>query len=266
MPREKQTVKKFGRKPFKSRGEGGRRPPRRKVCFFCAEKQAVVDYKNPSLLVRYVSDRGRIEPRRKTGACAKHQRSIAEAIKRARYIALLPYFPGHAQKATGVPLRSWLQQMSSGLGPPQSEFSSSDRGSYGGDRGYNRGGGRSSGGYNSGYGSGRGRSGSVPPRRSVGGSAGERNSVGTVSTESVVATADVSRRDEADSSKVSKKPGVDAVVTPTESVATTIGVSTNDGAGVDVSVSTGESGSKSAGVNEKVVADTDNSSAASKND
>jgi small subunit ribosomal protein S18 len=65
-----------------------------KVCPFCADKSEI-DYKDVSRLRRYVSDRARIEPRRRTGVCAKHQRRLALAIKRARYLALLPYTPDH---------------------------------------------------------------------------------------------------------------------------------------------------------------------------
>ena len=65
-----------------------------KVCAFCVDKTDI-DYKDISKLRRYVSDRARIEPRRRTGACAKHQRRLALAIKRARYLALLPYAPDH---------------------------------------------------------------------------------------------------------------------------------------------------------------------------
>jgi len=63
---------------------------RRKICYFCAEKK-VADYKNIELLERFISDQGKILPRRVTGNCAKHQRSLAIAIKRAREVALLPY-------------------------------------------------------------------------------------------------------------------------------------------------------------------------------
>jgi small subunit ribosomal protein S18 len=65
-----------------------------KVCPFCADKSGI-DYKDTFKLRRYVSDRARIEPRRRTGVCAKHQRRLALAIKRARYLALLPYTPDH---------------------------------------------------------------------------------------------------------------------------------------------------------------------------
>jgi small subunit ribosomal protein S18 len=65
-----------------------------KVCPFCVDKTEI-DYKDISRLRRYISDRARIEPRRRTGICAKHQRRVALAIKRARYLALLPYTPDH---------------------------------------------------------------------------------------------------------------------------------------------------------------------------
>ncbi len=68
---------------------------RRRVCIMCADKIKIVDYKNVSFLRRFVSDRARIETRRKTSACAKHQRALAQAIKRARHLALIPYTPEH---------------------------------------------------------------------------------------------------------------------------------------------------------------------------
>ena len=72
-------------------GGGGRYYQRRKVCTFCADGVRTVDYKDVGRLRRHVSDRGKIEPRRQTGTCAKHQRSLATAIKRARHVALLPF-------------------------------------------------------------------------------------------------------------------------------------------------------------------------------
>ena len=63
---------------------------RRKVCVFCG-KTAVIDYKDTNTLKKYVSERGKILPRRITGNCAKHQRELTVAIKRARHIALMPY-------------------------------------------------------------------------------------------------------------------------------------------------------------------------------
>ena len=73
--------------PMKRRG--GRR--RKKVCVFCGDKNGVIDYKDVAKLKRYVSERGKILPRRITGNCAKHQRALTVAIKRARHVALMPY-------------------------------------------------------------------------------------------------------------------------------------------------------------------------------
>ena len=67
----------------------GRR--RRKVCDFCADKVETIDYKDVARLRRYLSERAKIVPRRVTGTCARHQRELTVAIKRARHIALLPY-------------------------------------------------------------------------------------------------------------------------------------------------------------------------------
>jgi small subunit ribosomal protein S18 len=78
-----------------------RRPryiPRRKVCYFCVNHVDVIDYKDVALLRRYVSERGKIEPRRKMGTCAKHQRALATAIKRARHLALLPFTSSHMRE------------------------------------------------------------------------------------------------------------------------------------------------------------------------
>ena len=88
---------------------GGSGPPdrrrrhfgRRRVCAFCADKVTSIDYKDPMRLRRFLSDRARIEPRRKTGTCAKHQRWLASALKRARHLAMLPYSPEHI-RTSGV--------------------------------------------------------------------------------------------------------------------------------------------------------------------
>ena len=64
---------------------------RKKVCIFCAEKIDYIDYKDVQRLRKFVSERGKILPRRISGACAKHQRDINTAVKRARQVALLPY-------------------------------------------------------------------------------------------------------------------------------------------------------------------------------
>jgi len=82
----KSKVKRWGK---------ARYVPQRKVCPFCSDKVKVIDYKDPSRLGRYISDRGKILPRRKMGTCAKHQRALAVAIKRARHLALLPYVPAY---------------------------------------------------------------------------------------------------------------------------------------------------------------------------
>lgn len=71
---------------------------RRKVCSFCADKVKEIDYKDPDKLSAYISDRAKISPRRRTGTCAKHQRILATAIKRARHLALLPYVPAHMRR------------------------------------------------------------------------------------------------------------------------------------------------------------------------
>ncbi len=77
--------------------EPGQRGPRRRfirkprICQFCAGKDLVIDYKQVELLKRYVTEEGKIRPRRETGACARHQRRVARAIKRARHMAFLPF-------------------------------------------------------------------------------------------------------------------------------------------------------------------------------
>ncbi len=82
---------------FRGRGGGGRR----KVCAFCVDKIDVVDYKDANKLRRYISERGKIDPRRKTGTCARHQRRLTVAIKRARHLAMLPYTADHARFGGG---------------------------------------------------------------------------------------------------------------------------------------------------------------------
>jgi len=105
----------MGERP--ERGERGERPPfgdrdrdrgprpggrggrdfrsRRKVCAFCVDHVREIDYKDVGRLRRYLSDRGKIEPRRKTGTCAKHQRRLSVALKNARYMAMMPYTAAH---------------------------------------------------------------------------------------------------------------------------------------------------------------------------
>ncbi len=97
----------------RSEGGGDRpaRPPRRfggnrrKVCRFCADHMRGVDYKDIGRLRMYISDRGKIEPRRKTGTCLRHQRLVCTAIKRARHLAFLPYTLEHIRKTGIFPIR-----------------------------------------------------------------------------------------------------------------------------------------------------------------
>lgn len=81
----------------RSFGPPGARRPRRKVCVFCVDKVKRIDYKDKARLQRFLSDRARIEPRRKSGSCAKHQRMLTTALKRARFMALLPYTAEHVR-------------------------------------------------------------------------------------------------------------------------------------------------------------------------
>jgi len=92
------------RRPGEFGGTGRKFTPRRKVCQFCVDKINTVDYKDLSRLRRFLSERGKIEPRRKTGTCAAHQRSLNVALKNARLLALLPFTAEHI-RITGVPAR-----------------------------------------------------------------------------------------------------------------------------------------------------------------
>ncbi len=74
---------------------------RRKSCFFCKNKVDEIDYKNVTELRRYISEKGKIRSRRITGACRRHQRQVAVAVKRAREIALLPYVSEGAEDGGG---------------------------------------------------------------------------------------------------------------------------------------------------------------------
>ncbi len=80
-----------GKRDGEDRGRGGRKSFfRKKVCKFCAQKMKI-DYKDPDTLKRFITERGKILPRRITGSCAKHQRALALAIKQSRSLAYLPY-------------------------------------------------------------------------------------------------------------------------------------------------------------------------------
>ncbi len=85
----------FGRTPdLNSDAPGRRRMGRKRVCRFCADKALVIDYKDPQALKYFVSERGKVVPRRISGNCALHQRKVTLAIKQARSIALLPFTVG----------------------------------------------------------------------------------------------------------------------------------------------------------------------------
>lgn len=83
--------RRSGGKQDKRSREGYTRKPRKKVCYFCSEKMDYVDYKDISFLKKYVSEKGKIRPRRVTGNCSQHQKKVAQAVKNAREMALLPY-------------------------------------------------------------------------------------------------------------------------------------------------------------------------------
>ena len=90
-----------GNRPGGARGPGGRGReryiPRRRVCAFCVDKVENIDYKDVARLRKYLSERAKIEPRRKTSTCARHQRALSVALKRARHMALLPYVGPHSR-------------------------------------------------------------------------------------------------------------------------------------------------------------------------
>src|SRR5919201_469633 len=98
-------------------GPGGLRRPRRKVCTFCVDKVQRIDYKDVGRIRRYISDRGKIDPRRKSGTCAKHQRMLTAALKRARLMALLPYTAEHVRGLMSPQARA----MAGGPPPPKPE-------------------------------------------------------------------------------------------------------------------------------------------------
>jgi len=100
-PREREAGDSQDRQRRRGGGGGGFGRGRRRACVMCVEKMTSIDYKDFSFLRRFLSDRGRIESRRKSGTCAKHQRGLAQAIKRARHLALLPYTAEHVRTGVG---------------------------------------------------------------------------------------------------------------------------------------------------------------------
>ena len=84
--------REFGRTPdLNADAPGRRRMGRKRVCRYCADKAMIIDYKDPQALKYFISERGKVVPRRISGNCALHQRKVTLAIKRARQIALLPF-------------------------------------------------------------------------------------------------------------------------------------------------------------------------------
>lgn len=85
---ETTPVKEVSEEKFTKRPK---RMPKKKVCLFCADKSKVIDYKDATTLKRFVTEKGKIVPRRQTGTCSYHQRQITTAVKRARNMAILPF-------------------------------------------------------------------------------------------------------------------------------------------------------------------------------
>ena len=98
MAERKSNNRNNKKKRFNNNGDEEFNPKfrkvRKKVCSMCANKELVLDYKNYDQKKKFINDKGKILPRRATGACAKHQREITRAVKRARHIAILPYTQG----------------------------------------------------------------------------------------------------------------------------------------------------------------------------
>ena len=102
MVETKTAARPMGKRP-PGKWTGGKFAPKRKVCSFCASRAKVIDYKDTAMLGRFISDRGKIEPRRRTGTCNRHQHALALAIKQARHMALLPFVPEHIHQQGLVP-------------------------------------------------------------------------------------------------------------------------------------------------------------------
>ncbi len=111
---------------------GGPRRPRRKVCAFCVDKVQKIDFKEVGRIRRYISDRGKIDPRRKSGTCAKHQRMLTAALKRARHMALLPYTAEHVRSLMSPQARA----MAGGPPPPKPDRPPYRPGGYGAPGGF----------------------------------------------------------------------------------------------------------------------------------
>jgi small subunit ribosomal protein S18 len=82
----------MARKSSKDNGKKKKKKvPKKKLCYFCTEHLVAIDYKDEDLLRRFMTERGKISPRRNTGTCAKHQRLLATSVKRARHVAMVPF-------------------------------------------------------------------------------------------------------------------------------------------------------------------------------
>ncbi|MEW6034041.1 MAG: 30S ribosomal protein S18 [Chloroflexota bacterium] len=111
------TTRNSDARGLRPRRDKPRYIPRRRVCAFCADKSKVIDFRDAGKLRRYLSDRGRIDSRRKTATCAKHQRELATALKRARHLAMLPFTLSHIRLSGTVGLRPQFSRAP--LAPPQ---------------------------------------------------------------------------------------------------------------------------------------------------
>ena len=106
MSSDERPQRDDGDRPQRSERPAPKRYGRgRKVCRFCVDHMRGVDYKDIGRLRMYISDRGKIEPRRKTGTCQRHQRLVATAVKRARHLAFLPYTLDHIRQTGVFPIR-----------------------------------------------------------------------------------------------------------------------------------------------------------------
>ncbi|NWF36101.1 30S ribosomal protein S18 [Mariprofundus sp. KV] len=94
-PQGDRPARPQGDRPRRPQGDGGRFQRRRKFCKFCADTSLTIDHKDPDMLRGFITERCKILPSRVTGTCAKHQRSLTTAVKRARVLALLAFTPLH---------------------------------------------------------------------------------------------------------------------------------------------------------------------------
>ena len=91
----KARLRAKARKKARKLAKKGKGPIRKKVCRFCADANLAIDYKDPKTLRYFITETGKVIPQRISGNCARHQRRVSTAIKRARHLALMPYAPSH---------------------------------------------------------------------------------------------------------------------------------------------------------------------------